>query len=294
VHLRYWVPGVLGDAKATLTVTAHCGASPCTAPQTTSHMTLSVKPHEIYQHSAVLSAADVAEMDKWAGGGPFFTKFVDTSVVGYDVLKNALLALEKFEKATKNAKELLEGVEKVEPIAVLLDAGLKINDAFEAQGMFSLFLDISGLSPFGIGADPSEDSASGQPTVTFVRALMNQLALPDFLKGGNGGFWWASAQDIRRSEDASVVGAPDDVWSLGTTVYEVSRCDNQEGSCGPGYRNKPGSHLSFNRGIQPQLVIDLTLRRNNSPVEEGEFFIQYDALAWTTTQPNLEGVIQDF
>ena len=249
---------------------------------------------KIYQHSAVLSAADVREMDKWAGGGSFFTKFVDTSVVGYDVLKNALLALEKFEKTTKNAKELLEGVEKVEPIAVLLDAGLKINDAFEAQGMFSLFLDISGLSPFGIGADPSEDSASGQPTVTFVRALMNQLALPDFLKGGNGGFWWASAEAIRRSEDASAVVAPDDVWSLDTTVYEVSHCDNQEGSCGPGYRNKPGSHLSFNRGIQPQLVIDLTLRRNNSPVEEGEFVIQYDALAWTTTQPNLERVIQDF
>ena len=64
--------------------------------------------------------------------------------------------------------------------------------------MFVLFLKDSGLSPFGIGSDPFEASSFGNPTPTFVRELMNQLAVPSFLKVGNGGFWWASAQAIRK------------------------------------------------------------------------------------------------
>ena len=294
VRLRYWAPGVLADAKTTLIVTARCGAKPCTASQTTSHTALIVKPYEIYHHSADLPADDVHEMDEWAGGPSGFTKFVESSVQGYDALKYALKAVESFESTAKRAEELLAGVERVEPIAVVLDVGLKVNEAFEAQGMFSIFLRASGLSPFGIGSDPSEDSASGNPTPTFVRELMNQLAVPSFLKVGNGGFWWASAQTIRTSEDAGGPSSATDVWSLDTTVYEVSHCDNQQGSCGPGYRNEPGSHIALNEGIQPKLVIELTLSRNHVAVEEEGFSIQYDALAWTTTQPNLEGVVQDF
>jgi hypothetical protein len=255
---------------------------------------LAVNPYEIYHHSAGLPSNDVSEMDEWAGGPSGFDKFVETSVQGFDVLKSALQAIEAAEAAAKAVKVALHAFEKVEPIALVLDVGLKINEAFEAQGMFALFLEASGLSPFGIGSDPFEASASGIPTASFVRELMNQLALPSFAKIGNGGFWWASAQDIRRIVEAQGQHPSYAGWSLNTDVYEVSHCDLQLGGCGPGYGNNPGSDIVFYEGVQPNLVIELTLLRNQVPVEEEGFVIHYDALAWTTTQPDLLGVIQDF
>jgi hypothetical protein len=83
-------------------------------------------------------------------------------------------------------------------------------------------------------------------------------------------------------------------WSLDTTVYEVSNCDIKQGPCGPGYGNSPGSDIDINTGIVPNLVMESALGLNGEPVEKLTFEIKYDALAWTTTQPNLLGVIQDF
>jgi hypothetical protein len=293
VHLRYWAPGVLAASSTTLTVTARCDTRPCQASKATADLALTVNPYEIYQHSTAIPGEDVVEMAQWAGGPSGFDKFLETNVNGFDVLKYTLMALEKFENAAKLAKEALEGFEEVEPIAVVLDVGLKVNAAFEAQGMFSLFLEESGLSPFGIGADPSEDSVSGDPTYSFVQELMNQLEVPSFLKVGNGGFWWAGAQVMR--EDLAAYGATvDNGWSLDTTVYEVSHCGNaQDGACGPGYRNSVGSSAPIRDGEQPELVIELTLSHDHGPVEALAFSTQYDALAWTTTQPDLKGVIQD-
>jgi hypothetical protein len=39
--------------------------------------------------------------------------------------------------------------------------------------------------------------------------------------------------------------------------------------------------------------MELTLLHDHIPGEALAFSIQYDALAWTTTQPDLKGVIQD-
>ena len=296
VHLRYWAPGVVADASTTLTVTARCRAdTACTGSPNTSDMTLTVKPYEIYEHSAELE--DVGELVHWASGPSGFSKFLEESPHGVDVLKEALEALEAFEKAAEVAKEALEVVEEVEPIANSLEVVHLFGEAFEAQGMFALFLKDSGLSPFGIGSDPFEASASGNPTPTFVRELMNQLAVPSFLKVSNGGFWWASAQAIRKIIDIgesqnhleSLVG-----WSLETSVYEVSHCDHEHGTCGPGYGNEPGRDGVNNAGIQPELVFELRLVHAGVAVEQLGFAITYDALAWTTTQPCLQGVIQDF
>jgi hypothetical protein len=305
VHLRYWAPGVLDTADSALTVTASCKSKPCTASSTTSHTTLKVKPYLIYDNVSALTDEDVHEMDVWAGGPDGFNKFLETSLKGFDTLKIAILAVEKAEIAAKTAKEALEKLEVVEPIAKVLDVGLKLNEAFEAQGMFSLFLKNSGLSPFGIGTDPFEATASGDPSPTFVREMMNQLAVPSILKIGNGGFWWASAEAIRRhnsapgptsisQETSGAISISPEKWSLDTMVYEVSHCDIKQGPCGPGYGNSPGSDIDINTGIEPNLVMQLALRLDGQPIEKLTFEIKYDALAWTTTQPDLLGVIKDF
>jgi hypothetical protein len=62
---------------------------------------------------------------------------------------------------------------------------------------------------------------------------------------------------------------------------------------GPGYRNAVGSSAATKGGIQPELVIELALSHAHAPVETLAFNVQYDALAWATTQPDLKGVIQD-
>jgi alpha-tubulin suppressor-like RCC1 family protein len=298
VHLRYWAPGVVAEASTALTVTASCRAdTSCTGSPQTSDTTLTVKPYEIYEHNAELE--DVGELLHWASGPSGFSKFLEESPHGVDVLKEALEALEAFEKAAEVAKEALEVVEEVEPIGNSLEVVHLFGAAFEAQGMFALFLKDSGLSPFGIGSDPFEASASGNPTTNFVRELMNQLAVPSFLKVSNGGFWWASAEAIRKIIDIGESNNPPSLeslvgWSLETSVYEVSHCDHQRGTCGPGYGNEPGRDVVNNAGIQPELVFELRLVHAGVAVEQLGFSITYDALAWTTTQPHLQGVIQDF
>jgi hypothetical protein len=138
VHLRYWAPGVLAASGTTLTVTARCDARPCQASETTTDLALTVEPYEISQHSGAIPDDHVVEMAQWAGGPSGFTKFVETNVNGFDVLKHALEALETFENAKKLAEEALEKFEDVEPIGVLLDVGLKVNDAFEAPSPLCL------------------------------------------------------------------------------------------------------------------------------------------------------------
>ncbi|HTV12325.1 MAG TPA: hypothetical protein VME20_10765 [Acidimicrobiales bacterium] len=77
-------------------------------------------------------------------------------------------------------------------------------------------------------------------------------------------------------------------------MYEVSHCDDQAGSCGPGYGNHPGSADVYNAGIEPKLVFLLAFRHNGVTLEQAAFLVTYDALAWAETQPDLEDVIQDY
>jgi hypothetical protein len=123
---------------------------------------------------------------------------------------------------------------------------------------------------------------------------MKHLAVPQFIKSAldiGGGFWWDSALHIEA--DVNAYGLPAEKgWALETTVYEVSNCDIDSGACGAGYRNDVGFGSPIREGIEPQLVFELTLL-NPGPEVAQSFTIGYDALAWTTTQPNLKGVMQD-
>jgi hypothetical protein len=289
VTLRYWAPGVLAEATTILSVTATC--SSCEASQGKSRTTLAEKPDEIYQKSEDLSGDDASELAEWADGPSGFNATVENSIHAYDILK---VGLETLKTAEVLAHHAAHSFEDAEPLVIIPDVALKINEAFEAQGMFALFLDDSGLSPFGIGADPFEASADGTPSASFVHELMSQLAIPSFLRAGNGGFWWAAANDIRHVLLTTSQPTFDTYkWSLSTQVYEVSHCDPSAGKCGPGYGNAPGSAAVINPGIEPNLVIELSLVHAGVSVEDAGFVIPYDALAWATTQPNLQGVIQD-
>jgi hypothetical protein len=261
--------------------------------------------------------ADQEELYQWAGGTTSFNEYVESAHDGLDVLKYSMLWLQNFEASAKAAKDVLEPTEAVEPIANVFVLSAKVSEAFEAVGMFALFLKDSGLSPFGIGSDPFEASVSGAPTANFVRELMKHVGVPPFLKHGNGGFWWDTADLIRQKyEDAGVdwngrtgplSHSFTERFHLEASVYEVSHCDHQKGTCGPGYGNEPGFDVVNNAGIQPELVFDLSLVYDGpssdsadkqlpplgQTVEQLEFPIQYDALAWDTTQPGMQGVIQD-
>jgi hypothetical protein len=294
VHLRYWAPGVLADSDTTLRITASCNTNPCQASQTMAEMAMTVKPYEIYEHTSTISTDDVAELSEWAEGSTIFTQYLKKASNDFNALKYSLLVLKRFEQAEKIAEEGLELVEHAEPVAIVTDVGLTINEAFEANAMMAMFLDDSGLSAFGIGRPTTETSASGTPSYTFQNELINQVAVPDFLKIGTGGFWWASAEYIHEILNAYGAGQATG-WTLNTAVYEVSHCsDPSNDACEPGYRSDVGYSVPGRSGIQPELVMELTLAHNGgAPSEEVAFDIPYDALAWITTQPDLLGVIHD-
>ena len=294
VHLRYWAPGVLADSTTTLFVTASCDNRPCQARQTITELPLTVKPYEIYEHTSTISNLDVAELSEWAEGSTIFTQYLKTASNGFNALKYALLVLKNFEAVEKLAEVTLKAVEHAEPIAVVTDVGLTINEAFESNAMMAMFLDDSGLSAFGIGRPTTETSASGTPSYTFQNEVINQVAVPDFLKIGTGGFWWASAEYIHGVLNAYGAGQATG-WTLSTAVFEVSHCsDPSKDACEPGYRADVGYSVPGRSGIQPELVMELSLSHNGgAQVEEVAFDIPYDALAWTTTQPDLIGVIHD-
>ena len=231
VHLRYWAPGVVAAADTTLTVTAECDVTPCTAARTTSHTTLHVDPYLIYDHTATISDEDLQDMVNWVRGEDPFTEFLESDTEAYDALKYGLKLVEHEQLVEKEAEAALAGIEKVEPIAIVFDVALELNAVYEAMGMFALFLENTGLSPIGLGREPFEASVDGNPTALFVHELINQQAVPSLFRVSDGGFWYASASAVRKE----VLGEKNlelQDWSVETNVYEVSHCDDQLGSCG--------------------------------------------------------------
>ncbi len=296
VHLRYWTPGVITEAKSTLNVIAklRCSAGSCPVKEKegSSKTTLTAKPYLIYEHANALTKEELEDLVKWAGGGNVLTKFLESSTQGYNVLKRALTALHQAEIAAAGAAQFLETIEHYEPVVAAADIGGAINSVFEAQGMIALFLHKTGLSPIGLGSDPFEASASGAITPLFTGELVNQILAPSALKIGSGGFWMDSAELLRRFQDnGNELGKG---WSVHAAVYEVSHCDPTQGSCGPGYGNDPGSASVIRAGIQPELAFYLSLVHNGVGANVVGFSIRYDTIAWTGTQPGLKGVIQDF
>jgi hypothetical protein len=69
-----------------------------------------------------------------------------------------------------------------------------------------------------------------------VSNAVSKAAVPDFLKIGTGGFWWASAEYIHDVLNAYGAGQATG-WTLGTAVYEVSHCsDPSDDAYELGYR----------------------------------------------------------
>jgi hypothetical protein len=294
VHLRFWVPGVLANSTATLYITAHCDARPCQAGVGTTTLPLTIKPYEIYSKTTTLSTNDVADLSEWAEGGNVFTQYLESAHTSFDALLWTFQLVNKFQEEEKVAEELLKDVERPEPIAWVVFAGLEVNAEFEATSMMAMFLDDSGLSAFGIGYPTTETEAKAAPSDTFRNEMMDEVLVPGFLKTDTAGFWWDSATYIHNVLNAYGAGQATG-WTLSTAVYEVSHCsDPNDDGCEPGYRSDVGFSVVGRSGIQPTLVIELTLSHNGgAPVEEDAFGVGYDALAWTTTQPGILGVIHD-
>lgn len=301
VYLRYFTPGVVAPADAKLTLDATACSTPCTAKRTgNGQLGMTTAPYLIYQHSGDLSPEGVKTLSEWASGGQAFTKFLEKSTQGFNLLKNALKTLEVFEAESEGAVALLKRVEQAEPVFLPADIILSLNTYAETQAMVALFLNNAGLSAIGLGDPASEASVSGGASNVFSNALVNQILAPEFLKVGNGGWWWAAANIIKKAESAGELGGR---WGLKVDAYEVSNCIPTDGDCGPGYANTPGFSQVLRGGIKPELAFELTLTHRVyvpklhkglvSSFEDG-FVVPYDAIAWTETQANIAGRIQDF
>ena len=179
---------MIADASTILTVTATCeAASGCTVAPTapaTSETTLTVKPYDIYEHHTELSGEDLGELAEWSGGGSRFTDYLEHSTLAFDTLKSAVQFVEEAEHEAVAAHQVLAKLEDVEPLVLAVDAALVVNDAFEARVCSLLFLEDSGLVPFGIGSDPFEASASGNPSIVLCQRDDEPTCVLEGLLGG--------------------------------------------------------------------------------------------------------------
>ncbi len=301
VFLHYWAPGVLASVSTTLNVTAKktCSADQSSCPVgqlqgVAEPATLTVEPYLIYDRTSHLSEAEDDDLAAWADGGDSLHKYTEANLKGFDAFVNGAKWLKHLEIAVKDAKALLHVAERFDPWAILLDAGLWLNEKYEADLMISMFLEKAGLSPFGVGYDPVEDQADGAPSSTFTDEIvaLPRTLLPSLFGVVPGGFWYDTAQALRRYQDAGHDFTLED-WSIQTSVYEVSHCDPHHGSCGPGYASTSGAP-AVKAGIEPELVFELSLSHDHMAVVQSAFHIVYDAIAWTRTQAHLKEVIQDF
>ena len=126
-------------------------------------------------------------------------------------------------------EELLKLTEPVEPIAPPLVLGAKVNEAFEAVGMFALFLKDSGLSPFG-SARPGRGLWSGSPDDDIRERANGTPGRPTVLKHGNGGFWWEPltlyVKNTKKLASIGMVGLAHEVRFLSAFTWRprCTRC----------------------------------------------------------------------
>ena len=291
VYIRYWLPGVVKAASSTLNVTAKkkCDAQSCSSKElegSADPTTVTVKPYLIYQKTASLSEAQVEDVGAWAGGTRLFTKFLKVTSNGPKVLTYSLKWLKAFVTSSEKVVEGLEVLEKVEPIAGAFEVLQTFTELWERESMIAMFLQVMNLSPIGIGDPPSEASAPSSASTSFSNKIVNYGVAVPFDIGADGA-WWGVAQQLSKTHD-DYKG-----YGLVLKVYEVSTCQ-QGKDCEPGYANDPGEANVLREGIDPELAFYLTLTYQGYNFGSYNFMLPYDAIAWTETQPNLKGVINDF
>jgi hypothetical protein len=301
VYLRYWAPGVNVPERTALSVLARlsCSASVCPSHERTGskRVNLTVSPNLVYSHAAALSEEQVNELIAWANGGNFFSKFLKTTVTAVDSLKYAVKWLQAQELASERVVELLEKVEKVEPLLYVIDAVNVLSELGERQGMIAEFLFVNDLSAVGLGANPFEKSASSLPTFTFSKDLVN-LGVAAPFHVGVAGAWWDLATELKELQADPLPllrrrGTLDmAAFSVKLGVYEVSTCDPSKGACQPGYGVEPGTDLVLRAGIQPELYLKESLMYKGVSYIYFDFTVPYDAIAWAESQPNLQGVVK--
>jgi hypothetical protein len=177
-------------------------------------------------------------------------------------------------------------LEKVEPIAGAFEVLQTFTELWERESMIAMFLQVMNLSPIGIGDPPSEASAPSSASTSFSNKIVNYGVAVPFDIGADGA-WWGVAQQLSKTHD-DYKG-----YGLVLKVYEVSTCQ-QGKDCEPGYANDPGEANVLREGIDPELAFYLTLTYQGYNFGSYNFMLPYDAIAWTETQPNLKGVINDF
>jgi len=307
-YFRYWAPGVTNGGTTTLSATARttCTTSGCTVKQgSATPKVVNIKPYLIYEHTKALTQAEADELAEWAGGTSLFTKFLKTSNNGKLLFVSSLKWLKAIGIAAHKTAEALELVEKAEPILIPLELLEAINTLNERRAMISLFLENTDLDPTGLSANPSEATASSDPTLAFENHLADLGELVPVFDVA-GGDWLYYAQVLRKVQQGNTIplligGKTHNVnanlshFSVGLQIYEVSSCDSSKGSCSPGYANDPGTSVVLHDGIQPRLHFFLTLIYNGHPFDQEDFEVPYDAIGWTEAMGDrLADVRRDF
>jgi hypothetical protein len=200
--LRYYAPGVIATASTDLKVSAtanSCIPGACRLRKGEAKpMRLTVKAHLLYAASPTLSTAQEEELAAWAGGSSVFTKFLKLGAGGFKTYKYVLKTLNYLGVHAKEVAELLEGVEKAEPIGALFEVGEKLNALNERRVMIGMFLELTGLQGPGPGDDPFESSAPSGPALKFTAELANlNVTLP--FEVGAEGFWWDVAGYLEKA-----------------------------------------------------------------------------------------------
>jgi len=168
--------------------------------------------------------------------------------------------------------------------------------------MIDEFLYLADLDDVGLGANPSEKSVVFSfPSQTFQNQLVN-LGFAAPLHAGIAGTWWDLATEMHTIlDDSSAIDVGKDEiphakidfsdFGLKVRVFEVSTCSTK-GACEPGYANDVGSSTVLRSGIDPELCFLLTLTYNTQYFDSFLFVVPYDAIAWTETQWNLQGLVR--
>ena len=282
--LTYWAPGVIEPTSVKLRVTATCTPTACPVKKKTGigKKTLAVKPYLIYQHAGALTAQQANTVAKWAEGPGAFTDFLKRTHYAEVTVETSAKFLEGLEVSAESLTKTLAAIEVVEPIVGPVLAAHELYHLYtelsERKEMLALFLELNDLNPAGIGGVPFAAFGSPIPSVLFQNYIANAgTFLP--LNIGAGGLLWRYAQtlDFLKKHRDHAFGSQ----STELKVYEVSHCDPDKGSCGPGYGNVIGSGTVVNPGIQPELYFEFSAQHHGfaHSFPPTSFTIPYDAVA---------------
>jgi hypothetical protein len=289
VLLTYWVPGVIERTSVKLRITATLPHKKTgTAPKT-----LNVKPYLIYQHAGELTAKEADTLAEWAHGTSLFTRFLKATPDAEKIVAFAARALEGAEIGAESVTKALAAIEVAEPVLGPVIAATELYNTYtelsEREEMLALFLEENNLSAIGIGGVPFAAFASPIPSVLFQNELANPGTILPFNIGA-GGLLWQYAQTLAflKKHREPAFGSQ----STELKVYEVSYCDPDKGSCGPGYGNVIGTNTIVNPGIQPKLYVEFSAQHNRfaHSFPARSFTIPYDAVIWTETQAHQGGL----